>query len=636
MLSQPLMLGSIYRLKLKGRFERHGVCSTAGAKCLHPGNGVFRLEQISTFRDLVRAGIDLLNNFFTPVGISEDEYRAYFSDKPADEYEPEYVKQTVVSTKTEKESYTPEGTTETVTKDIVKVTTTEIFKESGRSILKKHADDSIAYANYPIYKFSDVVDSEDIIYVPELAIDGFPEIDISAYRDLSLVFNLGLFDKPEQLDPMLLAIRERMAIYGIRPKNIKLYSTGTKWLNPDEYNAVKALRQPTVTGIIPEIPVEDPDSVIDQYVNKQIVVAGALKKLVKDTPSTSREVQISKLASKPVNVDATLFLTECKQGEVFKDGVQYYEQKTWDDPSQLVLVEDFNVGDPVISFVPHTVTAEDKSTNYARFFKKSEVKYVMYNYGTERNNTKGYGTEEGESTNKVPTYYYYKYVKTVVDDVVTEEGYIPASKEDIEDVTIPLYRMVPETYVPCTAEDAQSWVVGTTEDTEVYESKSVTRHGVGIYKKENYLSSGALELLGGKLDYVNPDGIGKSLTLDLASIVTLAQQVEKTVSMSPEVRTRYEGRVAQYFLQDPVTGEYYGVQFTITASGTIPADGTVVDIMGQSGIWAKELQFLEEQVSGRNYYLEYVRLKQDNDAKQAYISALEDYITKMNSQPANS
>ena len=64
MFTQPLVIGSTYRVKFKSIFERHGVCTTPGATCLHKGGGVFRLEQITNFRDVVYSGIKLYDVFF--------------------------------------------------------------------------------------------------------------------------------------------------------------------------------------------------------------------------------------------------------------------------------------------------------------------------------------------------------------------------------------------------------------------------------------------------------------------------------------------------------------------------------------------------------------------------------------------
>lgn len=326
MLDQQLIVGSNYRLKFKGAFERHGVCTTSGLTCLHSGNGVFRLEQISSFRDIVMAGVKLYNNFFAPVGISEEEYQAYFSDKPEDEFTPEYMTKMVYDETESQELVQDETSTSKISvKTKTTITGHEVFVESGKSLIKKHSTDSVNYANYPIYKFVDVIDDSDAIYVPELTIDGFPEIEINEYKDLHLTFHLGLFDNPALLDPMLLAIRERMAVYGIKPKHIKLYSTGSKWLNPDEYEALKSLRVP---GDIDTIPA---DAKFEDYQGDHLIINGQVKEIV-ETVNPARineQVAFEELKSGDTVIDNDLFLETVHPGDTFSKDKVYYEQVKW-------------------------------------------------------------------------------------------------------------------------------------------------------------------------------------------------------------------------------------------------------------------------------------------------------------------
>ena len=253
MFTQPLMIGSTYRLKFKSLFERHGVCTTPGVTCLHKGGGVFRLEQITNFRDVVYGGIKLYDVFFKPLGISEMDYRNYFDDKPADEYEPEYATKEVSNVIGDVES-TSTADGRLTTRSIKRIVKHEVHVETGKSILKRHVKDKVNYASYPIYKFVDVIDANDMIWVPELTIAEFPEVDIREYRDLSLVIHLGFTHDPATLDPMLLSIRERMAAFGWRPSLIRMYATATKWMSPEEYEAVKQIRIPATIETITNDP----------------------------------------------------------------------------------------------------------------------------------------------------------------------------------------------------------------------------------------------------------------------------------------------------------------------------------------------------------------------------------------------
>lgn len=316
MLTQPLVIGSTYRLKFKSTFERHGVCTTPGVTCLHQGGGVFRLEQITNFKDLILEGVELYDVFFKPLGISEDEYHKYFDGKPDDILTPEYVKKTVDNETTDQVTETDvNGHLIVVDKKVV--TRHEIEVLSGKSILKKHYKDKVDYASYPLYKFVDVIDENDVLWVPELTIDGFPEIDIREYKDLSLVVHLGYLHSTENIDPMLLSIRERMAIYGWRPKQIKLYVTDSKWMSPSEYDKIKQLRVPAVIETI------TPETRNDNL-GKMVICPDGLKQLVSHVEDPTSEIDIDAVKTHPVVLDWRLFQVQCQDGEVFVTGDNYY------------------------------------------------------------------------------------------------------------------------------------------------------------------------------------------------------------------------------------------------------------------------------------------------------------------------
>lgn len=376
MVNQPLVLGSTYRLKFKSVFERHGVCTTPGVTCLHPGGGVFRLEQITNFRDLVLAGIKLYDVFFKPLGIPEEEYQKYFDGKPDDVFVPEYVTQEVENETTEQVSKTENGRLILINKRVV--TKHEVQVETGRSIRKRHYHDSVSYASYPIYKFVDVIDSNDVIYVPELTIDSFPEIDIREYRDLSLVVHLGYLNDPSSLDPMLLSIRERMAAYGWRPKHVKLYATGTKWMSPTEYDGLKNLRVPAT---IETITSETKNEMLGQIA----IINGQLKKLVNKVVDATSEVDINEIMKHHMVLDNRLFMVPCADGELFTTGDNYYSQVARTTPAGKAIVckhllkegQDYTPGNPCISYS----LAETKPTDAEKMYKLVPGGYTKVPYG---------------------------------------------------------------------------------------------------------------------------------------------------------------------------------------------------------------------------------------------------------------
>lgn len=252
MLNQQLVLGRTYRFKFKSEFEAHGVCSTSGITCLHQGEGVFTLEQISSFADMVKAGVKLYDSFFKPLGITEDEYAAYFDGKPSNVFEPTYTTQSteVQVTDVTYETQTINGV-DTVVPVNTTVTRTQLTKvPTGNSTLVKEYITSLSYANYPIYKLVDVVDKTDIIYVPELAINGFPEVDINEYSDITLAIRLGYFQETAMLDPLLQSIKDKLALYGIQYDNVNAVITDTKWMSTPEYEEIKEARAPGTRTII--------------------------------------------------------------------------------------------------------------------------------------------------------------------------------------------------------------------------------------------------------------------------------------------------------------------------------------------------------------------------------------------------
>lgn len=616
MLNQQLILGSVYRLKFKGRFERHGVCTSPGVTCLHKGNGVYRLEQIATFRDLTLAGVDLEKNFFTPLGVSTAEFKAYFSDKPADEYEPEYVKKNVVSTaKAIVQIPDPEDPDVTKSVERVVTTTNEVFVESGKSILKNHADDSVAYARYPIYKFVDVVDNQDILYVPELTIDGFPEIDIHAYRDLSLVFHLGLFDKPALLDPMLLAIRERMSIYGIRPRHIKLYSTGTKWMNRDEYDKVKSLRLPAEMRTIP------PDASPVTYEGNHVIVAGRLRQIKENPdPNNSDEISFDSVKGRDVTFDHLKFEHVVEPGERFKANTRYFEKN--EDGNLLPLLNPVYtpIGDEIMQFEEVTATA-DMTDLYEKIF--GEQNFVLLGHGETRNESYAYDEDKGDKPDqltRLPDKYYYK--KQVEETVTggTSDGpitkYIPATLAEIQNASLPLYRLLVEKY-----KLALSPVVGKI----YYKPRSRIVGGTGRFVSESYINPKVLQYLGMKFKYTNPNGMDKEMVLELADIISFASQVQATITLeTPEAFKRWKGRWARWVEENGDQG--------VVVEGVIPESwdgklaGKTVDILGQDGSASKELYFLKEGETDRNYYLRYSILMQEHSALLEKCAAYEQHI----------
>lgn len=647
MLNQQLILGSTYRVKFKGVFERHGICTTAGYTCLHKGNGVFRLDQISTFRDIVLAGIKLYDNFFAPLNISQEEYEAYFDDKPATEYTPEYTTKMVTSTETKQEAVADPSTSGASSKIVEHkiLTGREVFVETGKSLIKKHAQDSISYGQYPVYKFVDVVDSSDVVYAPELAIDGFPEIDINEYQDLSLVFRLGLYDKPEQLDPMLLSIRERLATYGIRPTSIKLYSTGSKWLNQAQYEDLKSLRLPAEVGTIPT------DANPNDYAGKTVIINGLIKEIVSTvTPgSESTEVAFDSIKSGDIVIDPFTFIEDVVPGDTYDTAKTYYEvREHYDVKTDTFLTEggytvyrklrddEVRAGQQIIAPV------EQGETKIAPYYKKVIGEYVMIGHDESRDASKAYGastsgdtaeyvagvTEDWELKHTSDWYYWVKTTK-IVDNGAVMRTYRPATSTDIADTIVPLYKKLVDTYKPCS--EAES---------------THTSAGGKRYVCENYLSSEALSYIGNKFVYRNSNEQQKEITLQLVDLIDFGMSTQRSNAtlilkgeMDPTTKTpddilrsrwaRWSNRamnVSSALDFGQKEGELVALMLRIPKDPNEDFIGKTGDILGQNGTLTKELYFTSDTSSKRNYYLQYVLKNSELEQLKHRCAALEDYI----------
>ena len=643
MFTQPLILGSTYRLKFKTAFERHGICTTPGVTCLHPGGGVFRLEQITNFRDLYLAGIKLYEVFFRPLGFTQDEYSKYFDGKPDDILIPEYTTQTVPNETTEAEVQRDADNKPIV---VTRRTVTEhqIRVETGRSLLKKHYKDNISYASYPIYKFVDVVDTDDIIWVPELTLAEFPEIDIKEYKDLSLVIRLGYIDDPTKIDPMLLAIRERMAIYGWRPSNIKLYTTGSKWMGPAEYDRLKGLRVPATIEVI------TPENKRD-FIGETAIYGGRLKRLVNHVSDVETELDINTIMKQTTVLDGKeLFYTLCENDELFATGDRYFIIiKEGNHEIYKLLKEgvDYNPGDICKAYrLRNAETDADKPR-----FSKSAPQYTPVLYGHNgdypedkllmRFTSTTYATTRDTYPEQDKTYYLREgenqYRPAVDSDFVygadsqkrfntgveyyekstNEDSYRQASDEEIADPNIVLYFREPDTY----ENDANGDYVQDNVVHEVYSLPAATR------------------LMGYKFEYDDVFGQSKTITLQLEDIIDIALEETNVVlpTSDKDYNTfwkKYDGRRFRWTdsqdTQDPT--QVNTLEMTVSEASKEYLSGKSGSLMGQSGSIYQELYIRDNGQQKRNYYMRYMEQSKVVTDQQARIAELERYMVQLQSK----
>ena len=665
MFSQPLILGSTYRLKFKSVFERHGVCTTPGVTCLHPGGGVFRLEQITNFRDVVLAGIKLYDVFFKPLGFTEEEYSKYFDGKPDDEYEPEYGSKIVENETTDTETATRDGKLVVTTKKVV--TAHEVHVETSKSRIKKHYKDNVSYATYPIYKFVDAVDTSDVIYVPELTLAEFPEIDIAEYKDLSLVVHLGYLDDPASIDPMLLSIRERMAAYGWRPSLVRLYCTDSKWMNQLEYEAIKNMRVPARIVTIKE-------DTVNKYLGETAIVSGQFKKLAKNVTSATAdtEIDIDVVKEHATVIDNRLFITPCDDSDVFVAGDTYYLKLVQDGKAIMHILKegyDFSPGDPCVAYVP--VSYDDAIGKYIDVpkFVKEASQYTKVEYGKHSEYSassllrKVIGTVYKETLDSVrdpnKNYYIYEgelsyrladnddfdhreedpegtntgfalatmYLEKVADG---QEVYRQATEEEIEDPAQVLYFKNPDKYVEYTEE---------LDPDGVYFVKNIDAvdgdTGNAVLYKETYATVEALALQGFKFSYQDLFKYTQNLTLQLEDIIDIGLS-ESTVTLPganldyDEFWKEYDGRRFRWEEnRDGDPTQMVTLEIKITKDTFARVAGKSGVLLGQSGQISKEIYIKDSESLKRNYYMQYMTQLKTVEDQKARIAALENLVLEL-------
>ena len=663
MFSQPLILGSTYRLKFKSAFERHGVCTTPGVTCLHPGGGVFRLEQITNFRDVVLAGIKLYDVFFKPLGFTEEEYSKYFDGKPEDVFEPEYATKMVDNETTDTETQTVNGKLVVVTKKVV--TSHEVHVETSKSRIKKHYKDNVNYASYPVYKFVDVIDTSDVIYVPELTIAEFPEIDISEYKDLSLVIHLGYLDDPAKIDPMLLSIRERMAAYGWRPSLVRLYCTDTKWMSPMEYEAAKNMRVPASLVMIN-------DANREQYLGETAIINGLFKKITEHVTSATAdtEVDIDAIKVHPKVIDNSLFIVPCTDSDTFVAGDTYYMQVIKNVEGQKVSILkilkegfDFSPGDPCAAYAPVTA-AEIVESGYTDVFTKNDPSYTAVEYGKHGEYTassllkKIYGDVYVETTDTErvlnKTYWIYEgelsYREATDDDFITDgetedlkkfkpsmmymekqtdrgEIYRAATEDEIADPSQVLYFKNPDTYTAVTINPSSF------DTSKQYFIRVVGNDGKGVnLYKELYSTVEALELQGFKFTYQDLFKYTQNLTLQLEDIIDIGTSENNITLPDQEYDPywkEYEGR--RFRWQEPAENPTQTVTLELTISDKTYklVAGKTGSLLGQSGQIGKEIYVKDSNSLRRNYYMQYMTQLKTVEDQKARIEALENLVLEL-------
>lgn len=649
MLDQQLVVGKTYRFKFKSEFERHGVCTSSGVTCLHQGNGIFRLEEIATIRDILLQGVSMYENFFKPLGMSEAEANAYYNGKPDNAYSKEYITQKIKTERTFTE-VVPSGQDGNVKAILRKVEGERAeWVESGASVVTRQFFEDLSYSRFPIYKLVDVVDPDDVLYVPEKAIEGFPEVGIREYQNMTMAIDLGYWDSPGKLDGMLKSVRERLAVYGVQPLDIRLFSADSRWMNPDEFKDVSKLQVP---GALVKITEENYKS----YLHNSVVIDGTLKSIVVDESKiTDPDTQVSLdaiICKKAQVIGPNLMLEEVPESElVYQSGNQYYVKDT-DSKLFLKLEEnvDWNPGDPI----PHYEKTKDESRDGSKkYFIDNGPVYAIIGDSTQ---TVAERSEEvlayvaaGNALYKCKEYtlvpkgnplvaggLYFKKNGDGVFEIVEissdmaapdgiythEEKYFEATETYVKDNPTEVY---------FTKTSDHSFVESTISDmSKLYEKNTF------LYL--NFASNKMLALVGKNCEYTNPFGIRTTTQLDAEGIVILATHETPMTMSNQVVASLYKGRWFEFTVTetDPNTGEVtssktYALEITDTNWQAIRKyKGNIIGTGGvDCSIW-RDVNVITDELS-RSYYRMYVDAFRENVRLQAKVKALETVINNIQS-----
>ena len=600
MLEQQLLVGRTYRFTFKPEFERHGVCSTTGVTCLHKGGGVFTVKQITTYADLIRANdANLYDSFFAPLGISKDDYRSYFNGAPVDQYEPVYTPVPIISA--ENKTVVSEGKTSIVTVKSVK----EKLLETGTSVVTKQRIEELNFSNGPIYKLEDVVAGvEDVLWVPELAIKGIPEVSIEEFRNVSLAVDIGYWDKPEEMDNILTRIREDLMMYGIPPLKVNLVSVDTKWLNRDEYNSLTSIRIPGKPAYV----------TVDnraEMLGKQIVIGGRLKTIVSEKGQDfdpSEQILIDDIITRKVDISLAKFVKELERTITLVDGRTAYLDMYFDENVAYLTKTDpdhpiYQTVEAISGSLISTFRLAGESDTGATKYKDLGPYFEVVNMSDIDESTKYFTKVQlfreftGE-INPADTYYY--------DD---GSRMVSIVGSDITDDTQKYYVDAGKTYDEITTEEAQSGAYIAYRQISKFTfvaDEQGTFVKVPMYRLD-YSTDESVKMVGKTFTYTPAEGgvLTTSTVLKPADIAVFANTVARKVKMDSTVAGMYSGLWFEYVGKDD---EDHDVLKSWIIGSTIPpeVEGKLGTIYGTKGELSQEVYLSDpEIVRERNYYRRY-------------------------------
>ena len=648
MLDQQLVVGKTYRFKFKSEFERHGVCTSSGVTCLHQGNGIFRLEEIATIHDILLQGVSMYENFFKPLGMSEAEANAYYNGKPDNAYTKEYITRKIKTERTFTE-VVPDGNDGNAKAILRKVEGERAeWVESGASVVTRQFFEDLSYSRFPIYKLVDVVDPDDVLYVPEKAIEGFPEVGIREYQNMTMAIDLGYWDNPGKLDGMLKSVRERLAVYGVQPLDISLFSADSRWMNPDEFKEVSKLQVP---GALVKITEENYES----YLHNSVVIDGTLKSIVVDESKiTDPDTQVSLdaiICKKAQVIGPNLMLEEVPESElVYQSGNQYYKYREAGLYLKLNENVDWNPGDPI----PHYEKTKDESRDGSKkYFIDNGPVYAIIGDSTQKVEERSEEVLAYVAAGNA-LYKCNEYTLVPKDSILVAGGLYFQKDEngDFKIVEISDDTTAPDgIYTHTENYSAATEAYVKANPTEVYFTKTSDHSFVEssisdmskLYEKNtflymNFASDKMLALVGKNCEYTNPFGIRTTTQLDAEGIVVLATNETPMTISNQVVANLYKGRWFEFTVDviNQETHEVVGTQdcaVEITDTNWKDIKQYKGNIIGTGGvdcsIW-RDVNVITDELS-RSYYRMYVDAFRENIRLQAKVQALEAVINNIQS-----
>ena len=195
-----LTLNKVYRFTFVKDFNRDlGYIADTEDENYSVMRGIYRVDKILSYRDIISSGIDIYNNLYAPIGIPK---QVYDKDEPT-------------------------------------------------------------FQNTMFYKLVDPRSEDVVIYMPLSFISGTPDGSVERYDKLLLAINLGVFSSTEMIAEMLDIFKELLRVkWGIYPDGVQFPEDmelvqfqryDSLWLTTDDYNLLDAARKEVISGSDDEI-----------------------------------------------------------------------------------------------------------------------------------------------------------------------------------------------------------------------------------------------------------------------------------------------------------------------------------------------------------------------------------------------